>query len=331
MNDGELGRERAVNEEAAMKMLGAEYESINSNKANFDRIYRMPDPREYFRVLYDLDYVIPELSKTIFRSLIANCRIRRRKRPKVLDIGCSYGVNAALVRFPLDIERLAARYGTPEMLTLSPSRLAELDRNYFESWPQLVDADFVGVDCSYPAVAYAQDVGLIDAGVTSDLERQSPQEAETETLRGLDLIISTGCVGYITEKSFARILALQDRGRMPWIASFVLRMFPYHSLAEELRKFGLVTEKLEGVTFVQRRFHSKLECETTIETLKAQGIDPAGKETEGLYHAEFYLSRPESDIECLPLSDVISITSGASRIYGSRYRQLKNDVVTLIP
>ena len=40
----------------------------NDIKANFDSIYSRPDPREYYRVLYGLDYVIPDLAKGIFRK-----------------------------------------------------------------------------------------------------------------------------------------------------------------------------------------------------------------------------------------------------------------------
>jgi SAM-dependent methyltransferase len=314
-----------------MRMIDAEYASINLNKANFETIYRMPDPREYFRVLYGLDYVIPDLSKSIFRSLIEGCQRLRGKRLKVLDIGCSYGINPALIRFPVDIQRLANRYASTDMQAISPSRLANFDRHYFYSWPELVDADFIGADCSHAAVAYAQDVGLIEAGVSSDLERAAPDEVEAENLRGLDMIISTGCIGYVTEKSFARIFALQDHGRRPWVASFVLRMFSYQSIADELERHGLVTEKLEGVTFVQRRFHSEQEFEAMLTTLRARGLDPCGKEADGLLHAEFYLSRPKSDVRAIPLAELVSITSGANRKYGSRYRRVAPRDVKLMP
>jgi hypothetical protein len=64
--------------------------------------------------------------------------------------------------------------------------------------------------------------------------------------------LTTGCVGYVTDATYGKLLDAMDR--TPWIVSFVLRMFPFEPLAETFAKRGLVTEKLHGATFVQRRF-----------------------------------------------------------------------------
>jgi hypothetical protein len=187
---------------------------------------------------------------------------------------------------------------------------------------------FIGIDTSTPAIDYVLRAGLIDGAVTTNLEQAEPSAEETPLLRGLNLIISTGCIGYTTERSLLQILKLQRSGApMPWVASLVLRMFPYDKIAEQLSEFGLVTEKLEGVTFVQRRFHSRQECESTIGALEKQGIDPTGKEAEGLFHAELYVSRPREEAEQRRLGELVSITSGAGRRYGRRYvRNPRGDV-----
>jgi hypothetical protein len=70
---------------------------------------------------------------------------------------------------------------------------------------------------------------------------------------------------------------------------------------------------------VQRRFSSGNEFEATIDALRRQGIDPAGKESDGLLHAELYVSRPQEAIDARPLADLISVTSGAGRRYGRRF------------
>jgi len=99
---------------------------------------------------------------------------------------------------------------------------------------------------------------------------------------------------------------------------------------DERTGFGLVTEKLEGVTFVQRRFHSAQEYAQTVASLKAQGIEAEGKETEGLYHAELYVSRPQRDVEEQPLRELVSITSGAHRRYGRRFAKAPDGKVKLM-
>ena len=305
------------------------FDRLTAFKANFDQIYTAPDPREYYRVLFGLDYVIPELAKPVFRALIERRAEAVADRLKILDLGCSYGINAALARFPLDLSRLARRYVGPEAFDLEPKELIDLDRAYFASWPKTTDARFIGQDTSKPAIDYATRVGLLSGGVTTNLEENAPSERERTLMSGVDLIFSTGCVGYITSATFRRILELQE-GRMPWVANFVLRMYPFDAIARELEAFGLVTEKVQGVTFVQRRFHSKDEFESTVDALRDQDIDPRGKEAEGLLHAELFISRPKEDVAETPLSELVSVTSGAGRGYGRRFRELGGNAAKLM-
>ena len=83
-------------------MENATYSEINAVKASFDDIYSEPDPRSYFRVLGGLDYTIPDLARPIFQQIV-NARAKSQERPvTVLDLGCSYGINAALLRLPLE-------------------------------------------------------------------------------------------------------------------------------------------------------------------------------------------------------------------------------------
>ena len=235
--------------------------SPNRTKANFDSVYDRPDPREYFRQLAGLDYIIPDLAKEIFRRLVRERENELGRSVRVLDIGCSYGINAALIRHPIDIQRLVDRYGNPAMRGLETMEVAALDAHYFQSWPRQTSAEFVGLDRSASAVSYALSVGLLDEGLSSNFEAELPTDEEAELLARTDVIISTGAVGYVTERTFRAILRCMRVGTAPLVASFVLRMFPYEAVAAELSDFGLVTEKLEGVTFVQRRFESIDEFE----------------------------------------------------------------------
>lgn len=314
-----------------MHVAAEKFDSANGNKANFDSIYDQDDPREYFRVLCGLDYVIPDLAKNIFRSVIKRYAELSGGTVKVVDLGCSYGINSALVRYPLDIRRLAARYASPGIGGLSAADLLELDKHYYRAWPEQVDACFVGCDCSGAAVSYATKVGLIDYGVTSNLEETAPTPDEAACLEDADIIVSTGCIGYVTHKTFRKILSLQKRrGKMPWVANFVLRMFPYDTIAAELEQFGLVTEKLEGVTFVQRRFQSENELNSTLAALKELDLDTRGKETDGLLHAELFVSRPRDDIHNIPLSEIVNITSGISQVQSGRFRRMPPPKINLI-
>lgn len=303
------------------------YSHVNTAKANFDRIYLEEDPREYYRILGGVDYIIPDLAKGIFQNIIAALEQERGRRIRVLDLGCSYGINAALIRFPLDIGRLIQRYVDLQAAGLTTSELIRLDRSFFSSWPKL-DVEIVGCDVSRPAIDYARSVGLIDDGISGNFEAEPVSAAARALLSGVDLIISTGSVGYVTERTFAKLLAAIGQPA-PWVASFVLRMFPYQKVSDLMHASGMVTEKLQGVTFVQRRFHTESECVQVIEKLEAQGIDTRSKEADGLLHAELFLSRPAGDCAQHALEDLVSVTSGASRPFGRRFRRGDDNVIRL--
>lgn len=308
---------------------GAGARAANSAKACFDSIYSHPDPREYYRVLGGLNYVIPDLAKGIFRNLISALEDLKGRPIKVLDLGCSYGNNAALIRFPLDFARLQQRYLDLQNAEISTRELIALDRNFYASWPKH-EVKIVGCDVSRPAIEFARAVGLIDAGITQNLEQEPLSQASRDAIRGVDLIISTGAIGYVTERTFARVLEAAGETK-PWIASFVLRMFPYDAFASLLDEHGHVTEKLNGVTFVQRRFQSEQEFRQVLHQLEALGIDSRNKEAEGLFHSEFFLSRPPGDCTEHPIEDLASVSSGICLPYGRRFRLGEDSVVRFCP
>lgn len=296
-----------------------------AGKANFNDIYNAPDPREYFRVLVGLDYIIPDLAKGVFRSLIEQVERTDGKPPTVVDVGSSYGINSAVIDYPLDIQRLARRYMQPDIYTLSSEEMLVLDRHYYSSWPRLSNARFVGVDTADAAVSYAQGVGLMEGGVTTNLEESEPTPEEHALLADADVIITTGCVGYVTARTFRRILGSHRGGRSPMVASFVLRMYSYAEFEDELSRFGLVTEKLDGVTFVQRRFSSTSEFESTLTRLDSMGVDPTGKEADGLLHAELFVSRTPEAIREQPLGELVSVTSGENQTRGRRFKMVQDN------
>jgi len=146
-----------------------------------------------------------------------------------------------------------------------------------------------------------------------DLETRDPTLDEAEALEDVDLIVSTGCVGYISSKTFARLGRFAGRRQPVWVVSFVIRMFPFDDIAATLATQGLVTEKFEGATFVQRRFADHREMEAAVRAVEGRNIDTRGHEAEGLYHAELYVSRPPEEIERCPLHKLVTVVSGANK------------------
>lgn len=279
----------------------SDYEDINEAKANMDHIYNQTDPRAYFRELKKLDYAIPQVAKPVFQKLIAALQQRRDDTIHVLDLGCSYGVNAALLKHDLSMDELYDHWGQNTASDVTSETIIARDQRYFAECGEPEDIEVVGLDVADKAISYGEEVGLLDESIAANLETDSLSAAAKEELAPVDLVTSTGCVGYVTEKSFDRLLPAISPGQKPWFANFVLRLFPFDDIEECLNGWGYVTEKLENRTFFQRRFASTEEQEQVIEQLRDHGVDPQGLEAEGDLLAEFYLSRPEKEAATMPI------------------------------
>ncbi|SFW72092.1 class I SAM-dependent methyltransferase [Amycolatopsis australiensis] len=253
----------------------------STGKISFDHIYTAPDPRPFFGTLRRVDYGIPQLAKPYFTKLI---REHPAERPTVLDVGCSYGVNAALQRCDATMDDLYAHYTAADVRALNHTQLVEADRARVTGTG---GARFYGLDASAPALEYALSAGFLDEAIHADLERDDPDSTQRKLLDDVDLVISTGCVGYVTEKTLATVA----RGARPWMAHFVLRMFSYEPIAESLAELGYDTVSVPGV-FPQRQFASGEEQAQILDTLEAAGVDPTGLESGGWLYARLYVSRP---------------------------------------
>jgi SAM-dependent methyltransferase len=270
------------------------FDEVNDAKVDMGHLYDQADPRAYCRELKKIGYKIPSVAKPIFERLIACMRRYRHGTVCLLDLGCSYGVNAALLKHDLSIADLYHHWGQRELASTTPQELMAYDKRFFGSLDENRDIKVIGLDVADNAVAFAEKAGLLDDGLAINLENEALTDRARARLETVDLVMSTGCVGYVTEKSFDKLLAT-FRGRKPWIANFVLRVFPFDPIEETLKRYGYVTEKLEGETFVQRECGTAEEHRQMLDKLRQRRIGPMEKEVGGHLLAEFYLSRPKAD------------------------------------
>lgn len=277
------------------------------SKANFDHVYDLPDPRGYFEALGALDYLAPEHGRRLFPTLLAE--VRAGGGPAgVLDLCCSYGVNAALLDHDLTLDDLYARYASPDLADLSAEKLAASDRLFYAERRNDEPVEIVGADSAANAVRYALSAGLLEAGFGQNLETEEPSAAFERAVGNTGLVTVTGGVGYVWERTFDRVVrsVTQARtdGRPPWVATLPARLVDYGPLSALFSRYGLVTEKLRTRTFPQRRFSDAAEREHALRELTKLGVDPTGKEEEGWYHADLYLSRPAEEAARLSVDEL---------------------------
>ena len=195
-------------------------------KVSMDQIYDEPDPRAYLRKLEGLDYILPGVAKYLFQELVSHLQESRDKAIDILDVGCSYGVNAALLKHDMSMTELYAHWGQKQLEDASSEEVLAYDTRFFSCAEQQADIRVLGLDAAENAVAYAEDVGLLDGGLALDLESEALPAENAADLQSVDLIISTGCVGYVTETTFRRLLPAVFQDELPWFANFALRTFP---------------------------------------------------------------------------------------------------------
>ena len=271
-------------------------------KADFGAIYDQPDPRAYFLTLEPFDYVIPQHGADLFARLLRARGAAEARQSRILDVCCSYGVVATLMKTRFDLAAVYSHYREAAEQALTSEQLVEVDRRLLEEHAVPGHASVMGLDVAPNAVGYALATGALDAGVVENLEVDEPSAELAALMSDVDLITTTGGVGYVTERTFDRLLDVAPESA--WVAAFCLRTYDYGPIIETLRTHGLQTERLPQ-TFPQRRFTGPEEEQWAVAEVRKHRVDLAGKEAEGYYHAEFYLSRPASEVERQPLAQLL--------------------------
>lgn len=268
---------------------------MTGGKSRFDDIYVQPDPRAYFTRLAPLEYEIPHHAVPVFREVAAERAAfddGRPGRPAVLDVCCSYGINAALLNHDVTLADLYERYTSDTARSMSTAELAAWDRNFYAERRRPDTLPVYGLDIAAPAVRYAQQAGLLDDAFTDDLEQAPPGPRLTSALTDVGLITLTGGGSYITERTFT---ALLEGARRPmWVCAFVLRTVSYEPVVRALAAYGLRTEVDPSRTYPQRRFTDEREQRYAIDAVRDLGGDPSGREEAGRFHSVLYDSRPGS-------------------------------------
>ncbi|MFJ6292551.1 hypothetical protein ACIQJX_04235 [Streptomyces griseoviridis] len=265
----------------------------NAGRTPFDDLYEQPDPRAYFRVLGAWGYRTPHHAQKVFRRLAAERTARLGAPAGVLDICCSYGINAALLNHDLTWDDLYAHYTSPRAEALTTAELVDWDRAFYQAHRRRDALPVTGLDVSEPALTYAVAVGLLDEAFAENLETAAPSLELRRAARDIRLITVTGGVSFLSPRTFEPLLSAAEPA--PWVAAFVLRTGSYRPLMSCLLAHGLVTEKDTDRTFRQRRFTDAAEQRYAVEAVTSTGEDPRGKETEGYFHTALYVSRPREE------------------------------------
>ena len=135
--------------------------------------------------------------------------------------------------------------------------------------------------------------GALDSNFEDDVQ---PTDNERAWLRGCNLLVSSGAIGYVTAKTFSKILPLvgQDHaGEFGPLAVFsILRMFDTDPIQRCFEDCDWAFGRVPGGHLPQRRFADDSEREGILTLLEQRDIDPTGLEEEGVLYADLFVAAP---------------------------------------
>ncbi len=259
-------------------------------KKDFTNIYTQKFPNAYLKEMKRLDYRIPNKTKPLYLSIAKQLYKKLSKKINIIDIGSSYGINSALMKYNLTMSDLDDFF-----LEQEPS--IEQSKQFFENLSPDDTLDFYQIDISQPALKFSENTGLCKKGICVNLESGN---LPIQDLPQADMIIATGCIGYIGYKAFSNLFELikktatesnlESSEKGPVFAFSVLRIFDMEKIQKVFDHYGYSLVKSDINPIRQRRFYNSEEKYKTISLLHGKGIDTKWLEDDGHFYADFYIA-----------------------------------------
>jgi hypothetical protein len=279
------------------------YDDANKAKANFNAVYQAPTPHAYLERMAEFGYEIAEQARPycVAASEFVRGRVDNPSQVQMLDVGCSYGIGAASVKYGRSFPELVSFVTRDVPKEYEPA--CRRMRGWLQEGRSVRKMRCVGLDSSAPAIRFARDAGLIDAGIAGDFERNGRKlpEEDKNLLRECNLMMSTGAIGYFGERTLNAILpSFRDGPRRqpgPFAVMTILRMFDVEPLRKCFEKHSLRFGKVPGVMLPQRRFADQTEREDILAILHARGLDTRELEDTGKHMAQLYVATPPDEFD----------------------------------
>ena len=291
-------------------MNQSNYDEQNRVKASFYAAYTALTPHRYLHNMTAVDYRMADYMNPFLTAVVDASVPPSTQRPvRILDLGCSYGVSGALLKTDCSYQELAKffRYETSSEY----SSCVTESKRWLESHVGREDVEVVGFDSSAEAIRFATASRMIDKGITRNLEENESEltEDERSLIRQCDVLLSTGVIGYVTEKTVSPILdefGHDVRGPLGAVAIMsVLELFDPEPIAESFAEHGYRFGQLP-IRMPQRRFVDEEEREGVLAALRDRGEPTAVQDSEDHMFASLCVAAHPQSFEVLAkrMSDV---------------------------
>jgi len=281
------------------------YDNANEAKASFDDVYVAPTPHAYIASMAKTGYEIGEQARPYCAAAAELLRERNGDAwaVQMLDVGCSYGIGSAFVKYGCSFDEIVSFFSSRAPREYHAA--CEAMRIWLNITPPACDVRAVGLDSSKPAIRFAVDAGLLDGGIARNFECPdvAPSEDESAWFRSCNLLISTGAIGYVTERTLDVVLEHLGKDYPadfgPFAVVTILRMFDHSPVEAVFEEHGLTFAAVPGIRLPQRRFIDTEERQKVISLLHDRGIDTGPWEDRGKHYADLFIAAPPRQFSLL--------------------------------
>ena len=184
------------------------------------------------------------------------------------------------------------------------------------------NVEVVGFDRSQEAIRFAAASHMIDPGIALNLEEDKSElpAEEAHLIQECDVLLSTGAIGYVTNKTINPILdefGNNAYGALgPVAVMSILELFDPAPIAKAFTEHGLRFTQLP-VRMPQRRFVDAKEREGVIETLRQRDMQADALEYENQLFAGLCIAAKPERFDALT-ECVTAVTHQLSSEVGAR-------------
>nr|VFK66541.1 MAG: hypothetical protein BECKUNK1418G_GA0071005_109711 [Candidatus Kentron sp. UNK]VFK68443.1 MAG: hypothetical protein BECKUNK1418H_GA0071006_100246 [Candidatus Kentron sp. UNK] len=272
-----------------------------SSKASFDAIYEALTPKPYLEQMAALDYCIADKAAPFVAAAMGFPGLHSGSRIGILDVGSSYGIGAAVMKYGHDFPSISAFFREASQ---HKDECVRQTRHWLARHPPARDLHYVGLDSSRPAIKFGVDADLLDAGIARDLESPGSELAASERalIGGCDLLVSTGAVGYLGRRTFQAILPHLGKsgdkdGRSPLALFTVLDIFDAEDVMGTFHDHSFECLPLANVSLNQRNFFDDRERENLLSLLDPESAAYATWSQREKLCANLFIAAPVAGFE----------------------------------
>jgi carnitine O-acetyltransferase len=301
------------------------YSAENEAKADFSEVYNAPIPHAYISLMAKHGYEIGEQARPFCMAaakMLSECN-NDAWSVQMLDVGCSYGIGSAFVKYGCTFDEIVSFFASRAPTEYQAA--CQAMRMWLNVVPPACDIRCVGMDSASQAVRFGVDAGLLDGGIARDFEDSgnSPTEEERAWFRSCNLLISTGAIGYVTERTLD--IVLRDLGADypgeygPFVVVTILRMFDISPINAVFEKHDFRFGPVPGIRLPQRTFADEAERQKVLALLRERQIDTRGWEEQGKHFAKLYVGAPPDQfgklLDCMVCEQCERANGSATAFY----------------